>query len=170
MGVSVEEVGKIKSYMQGVASLDSPLSDDNSLTLSDTLQAPNSLENDIVDKIYSEHSENELWAIMECYTAERESKIIKEYFINQKTMSQIARESGVSLGRIRQIKEKGLRKLRIGKARRELLEKFDIAYGALYRGGLNNYKEHDFISIVEHIAINRIEAEKCYKQHIEEIE
>lgn len=170
MGVSEKEVQELQVYAQGVASLDTPLTDDSSFTLSDTLQADFSLENDTVDKIYNEHSKNELWGIVEHYTSIKENEVIKEYFINQKTMSQIARESGLSLNRIRQIKEKGIRRLRISKAKRELLEKFDIADSALYRGGLNNYKEHDFVSIVEHTAIKRIGAEERYKKHLAEIE
>lgn len=51
MGVSAEEVLNIKNYMQGVASLDCPLSDCDDLTLSDTLQADFSVENDTIDKI-----------------------------------------------------------------------------------------------------------------------
>lgn len=170
LGVSVEEVQEIQGYMKGVASLDTPISDDNSLTLADTLQAPNSLENDIVDKIYHEHSENELWGIVERYTAAKENEIIKEIFLHKKTMAQVAREQGLSFDSVRQIKEKGLRRLRMGKARRELLEKFDIAEAGLYRGGLSNYKEHDFVSIVEHATIKRIEAEERYKRHLTEIE
>lgn len=170
LGVSVEEVHEIQGYLQGVASLDTPLVDDNSLTLADTLQADFSLENDTIDKIYAEHSKNELWGIVERFTSIKENEVIKEYFINRKTMSQIARESGVSLVRIRQIKEKGLRRLRIGKAKRELLEKFDIAEAGLYRGGLNNYQEHNFTSIVEHLAIKQLDAEERYKQHLAEIE
>ena len=42
-------------------------------------------------------------------------------------MAAVAREQGVTIERVRQTKEKGLRRLRIGKAKRELLEKFDIA-------------------------------------------
>ncbi len=38
------------------------------------------------------------------------------------------------------------------------------------RGGLNNYREHDFVSIVEHTVIKRIEAEERYKRHLAEIE
>ena len=41
-------------------------------------------------------------------------------------MRQIAREQNISLEAVRSVKEKGLQRLRIGKARRELLEKFDI--------------------------------------------
>lgn len=170
LGVSVEEVQEIQSYMQGVASLDTPLADDNSLTLADTLQTGFSLENDTIDKIYTEYSKNELWGIVGRFTRIRENEVIKEYFINRKTMSQIARESGVSLDRIRQIKEKGLRRLRMGKARRELLEKFDIAEAGLFRGGLTSYKEHNFTSIVEHLAEKRLEAQEHYQKHLREIE
>ena len=169
MRMTVEEVQEIQALMKGVSSLDSPISDDNSLTLSDTLQADFSLENDTIDKIYHEHSKIELWGIVERYTDTRENQIIREYFINEKTMSQIARESGVSLDRIRQIKEKGLRKLRRGKAWRELLKKFDIVESRLYRGGMENYKEHG-TSIVEYLAIQKLEALERYERHLAEIE
>ena len=170
LGVSVEEVQEIQGYMQGVASLDTPISEDNSLTLADTLQADLSVENDTVDKIYSEYSKNELWGIVERHTATRENNIIKEIFLHNKTMAAVAREQGVTIDRIRQIKEKGLRRLRIGKAKRELLEKFDIAEAGLFRGGLTSYKEHNFTSIVEHLAEKRLEAETRYKRHLAEIE
>ena len=140
------------------------------MTLADTLQADVSVENDTVDKIYSEHSKNELWGIVERFTSDRENDIIKEIFLHKKTMAQVARKQGLPFDRIRQIKESGLRKLRIGKAKRELLEKFDIAEAGLYRGGLNNYREHNFTSIVERIAMKEIEAEERYKQHLAEIE
>ena len=170
MGISVKQVQDIKIYMQSVISLDTPLTGNEDMTIKDALQADLSVEDETIDKIYAEHSKNELWGIVERFTRIKENEVIKEYFINRKTMSQIARESGVSLVRIRQIKEKGLRRLRIGKAKRELLEKFDIAEAGLYRGGLNNYKEHNFTSIVEHLAEKRIEAEERYKRHLAEIE
>lgn len=50
LGVSVEEVQEIHGYMQSVISLDTPIAEDNSLTLADTLQADLSVENDTVDK------------------------------------------------------------------------------------------------------------------------
>lgn len=169
LGVSVEEVQELQGYSQSVVSLDTPIAEDNSLTLADTLQADLRLEDDTIDKIYAEHSKNELWGIVERFTATRENQIIREYFINEKTMSQIARESGISLDRIRQIKEKGLRRLRMGKARRELLKKFDIVESRLYRGGMENYKEHG-TSIVEYLAIQKLEALERYERHLAEIE
>lgn len=169
LGVPVDEAQEIQGYAQPVLSLDAPIRDGNGLTLADTLQADLSIENDAVDKIYSEHSENELWGIVERYTSARENGIIKEIFLHGKTMAQIGREQGVSIDRVRQIKERGLRKLKIGKARRELLEKFDIIEAGLYRGGLNSYKEHNFTSIVEHLAEKRIWAEERYKRHLAEV-
>ena len=50
LGVSVEEVQEIQGYMQSVVSLDTPIAEDNSLTLADTLHADLSVENDTVDK------------------------------------------------------------------------------------------------------------------------
>lgn len=170
LGVSVEEVQEIQVYMQSVVSLDTPIAEDNSLTLADTLQADFRLEDETIDKMYAEHSKNELWGIVEHYTATRENGIIKEIFLRNKTMAQVAREQGVTIDRIRQIKEKGLRKLKTGKARRELLEKFDIAEAGLYRGGLTSYKEHNFTSIVEYSAEKRLEAEERYRRHLAEIE
>lgn len=38
------------------------------------------------------------------------------------------------------------------------------------RGGLTSYKEHNFTSIVEHLAEKRLEAETRYKRHLAEIE
>ena len=169
LGVSVEEVQEIQGYMQSVISLDTPITEDNSLTLADTLQADLSVENDTVDKIYSEHSKNELWGIVERYTTTRENDIIKEIFLHGKTMSAVAREQGVTIERVRQTKEKGLRRLRMGKAKRELLEKFDIVESRLYWGGMKNYKEHG-TSIVEYLAIQKLEALERYERHLAEIE
>lgn len=78
--------------MQGVASLDTPLADDNSLTLSDTIQADFNLEDEMIDKIYAEHSKSQLWGIVEHFTSNRENSIIKEIFINNRTMAAVARE------------------------------------------------------------------------------
>lgn len=165
MRISVRLLPELKIQMQGVASLDTPLADDNSLTLANTIQADFSLESETIDKIYAEHSKSQLWGVIERFTSERENNIIREIFINNRTMAVVARVQGISLDRVRQIKEKGLRRLRIGRARRELLEKFDIADTMLYRGGLNDYKEKGS-SVVERVVTKRIEIEEYYKRYL----
>lgn len=93
-----------------------------------------------------------------------------ESFLHNKSMAQVAREQGLSFDAVRQIKAKGLRKLRIGRARRELIEKFDIAEAKLFRDGLNNYREHGFTSMVEHLVLKRLEAQERYQRHLAKIE
>jgi len=82
MCISIGLLPELKIQMQGVASLDAPLADDNRLTLADTVQADFSLENETIDKIYAEHSKSELWDILEHYTSAKENHIIREIFIN----------------------------------------------------------------------------------------
>lgn len=169
MGVSVAAVQEIKGYMQGVASLDSPLSIDDELTLGDSVQADFSLEDETIDKMYDEYSKSELWGIVEHYTGERENHIIKEYFIHNKSMPEIAKEQSITVGRVREIKEAGLRRLRIGKAKRELLEKFDIVEAGEYRNSMCKFNEHGFTSTVEYIAIRRAELKAEYEERVKQI-
>ena len=107
--------------------------------------------------MYAEHSKSQLWCIAERFTSDRENSIIKEIFINNRTMAAVAREQGITIDRIRQIKEKGLRRLRTGKAKRELLEKFDIVEAGASRNSMNKFNEHGFTSTVEYIALRRAE-------------
>ena len=164
MRVSVRLLPELKIQMQGVVSLDTPLADDNSLTLSDTIQADFSLEDETIVKMYAEHSKSRLWGIVERYTTDRENSIIKEIFINNRTMAAVAREQGITIERVRQIKEKGLR-LQIGKAKSELLEKFDIVEAGAYRNSMNKFNEHGFTSMVEYIALRRAELQAEYEKH-----
>ena len=170
MGVSVGLLPKLEIQMQEVASLDTPLSDDDSLTLADTIQDDYRLEDDIIDKIYTEHSKSELWGVVERYTGERENHVIKKLFINNQTMATIARAEGISIHRIRQIKEKGIRRLRYDKAKRELLEKFDIVEAGAYRNSVSKFNEHGFTSTVEYIALRRAEIQAEYEERKKQIE
>jgi RNA polymerase sigma factor (sigma-70 family) len=170
MCVSVGLLPELKIQMQGVASLDTPLADDNSLTLSDTIQAAFSLEDETIDKMYAEDSKSQLWGIVAHYTAARENDIIKEIFLHGKTMAQVAREQELSFDSVCQTKEKGLRRLRIGKAKRELLERFDIVEAGAYRNSMNKFNEHEFTSTVEYIALRRAELQAEYEKHKRQVE
>ena len=168
LGVNVSEVQKIKGYMQEIVSIDSPLSVDEELTLGDGLQADFCLEDDTIDKMYAEYSKNELWNIVERYTGDRENHIIKEYFIHNKSMPEIAKEQSVTVGRVREIKEAGLRRLRMGKAKRELLEKFEVVESGMYKTGFNSFNQHNFTSRVEFIAIRKAEIREEYEKRLRE--
>lgn len=63
----LSEIQKIKAYMQEVVSLDAPLKADEELTLSETVSADFSLENDVTDKIFNEYQKNygALWSVIQ---------------------------------------------------------------------------------------------------------
>lgn len=159
----VAEIPKIQLYMQEIVSLDAPIKADDELSLADTVADEYSLENELIDKIFNEYQETELWGIVEHYTDVQQEQVIREYYKEGKTLSQIARECDISLERVRQYKEAGLRRLRTGKAGREIREKFEIVEASAYRSGFRGFKEHGD-SIVEYIAIRRAELEKKYKE------
>lgn len=140
------------------------------MTLADTIQTDYSFEDETIDKKYAERSKSELWGIVVRFTSENENHIIRESFINNQTMSAVAREQSISFDRVGQIKEKGLRKLRTGGAKRELLEKFDIVEAGTYRNSMNKYNEHGFTSTVEYIALRRVEIQAKYEERKNQIE
>lgn len=158
----LSEIQKIKTYMQEIVSLDAPIKADEELSLADTVADDFSLEDDAVDKIFNEYQQSELWGIVDRFTDAQQGQVIREYYREGKTLSQIARESNISVRQIKQYKEAGLRQLRMSKAIKEIREKFEIAEASVYRSGFNGFKAHGD-SIVEHIALRRIELEQRYK-------
>ena len=159
----LSEIQKIKTYMQEIVSLDAPIKTDEELSFADTVADDFSLEEDTVDKIFKEYQQNELWGIVERYTDNQQEQVIRKYYKEGKTLSEIARESGISLERVRQHRAAGLRRLRMSKSLREIREKCEIVEASVYRSGFNGFKEHGD-SIVEHIALRRAELEERYKK------
>ena len=68
MRVSVRLMTELKIRKQGVASLDTPLADDNNLTLADTLQTDFNLEDETIDKSMSntlKANYGALWSVLQ---------------------------------------------------------------------------------------------------------
>lgn len=155
LGISLQEIGKIKIALQEVASLEAPVSEDGELSLADCISDKYSLEDDVTDRILSEHLKCSLWPIVERYTGIRQYQVIRGYYKYGMTLRQIAEQLGISIEEARQFKEAGLRRLRQYKAVKNLQEKLEIVTGAVYRTGLAGFKQKG--STVENIAIRRYE-------------
>ena len=65
-------------------------------------------------------------------------------------------------------RESGLKKLRMGKARRMLLENFEIVEAKAYKNSVGQFKQHG-CSSVEYIAIRKAEIEAEYEKRIRQI-
>lgn len=169
MMITVSEVEELKQYSQSVSSLDEPLNEDADITLCDNVQSDFDLENEMIDKIYAEHSKNELWGIVERYTSDIENKVIADRYKQDMTYRDIGIKNNISMQRAREIEHNALRKLRIGKAKRRLLEKFEVVESGMYKTGFNSFNQHNFTSRVEFIAIRKAEIQEEYERRMREL-
>ena len=166
MNISVSEIQEIKAYMQDVSSLDCPLSNDSESTLSESIQADFSVEDSVIDKMYNEYSKNELWGIVERYTSNIENKVIADRYKQDMTYRDIGIKNNISMQRAREIEHSALRKLRTGKAKRTLLEKFEVLESGIYKTGVNSFK-YNLTSRVEFIALRKIEIQEEYEHKLQ---
>ena len=166
LGVSEDEIQKVRIYSQNVASLDAPLknTDGEELSLADTIADRLNMEEDTVDRLHEEAIQTELWNIVSKYADQQQDKVIRLYFRDGKTLSEIAEETGVSLERVRQIKAAGLRQLRRHKALNEIKQKCEVVEASLFRTSFASFKHRG--SSVESVVMRLEGLEEEYRQKI----
>lgn len=152
----------IQQYMRGYTSLNAPIDADETgeITLQDNIADDMDIANDIVNDMYSEYEQRELWNTVDTYTSEKQARILRYIFINGYSLQRIGDIEGVSRERIRQIREQAFKRLRQTKAQRQLLDKLEITSASIYRSGLNKYKQRANTSVVEYIALKNDEIEE----------
>jgi DNA-directed RNA polymerase sigma subunit (sigma70/sigma32) len=167
MNISPVEIDRIKSLAQGLSSLDGPIADTDSLTLGDTVAADGDIENETIENYMDEQKKNELWGIVAAHCNKVENDVIRDYYLRGYQMPDIARKYGLTYQRIAQIKHDAIGRLRHGKVRKELNEKFEILDASLYSGGYKSFYQHGFTSNVEFVAIRRTELQKGYDSTVD---
>lgn len=112
MGITLEELSKIKSYMTDMVSLDSPLSEDKEDSLGDLVEDEGS-------KIQEEYEEKEMCQKIDKVLStlpDKESNILKMRFgigyMRPFTLDEIANRIGLSKERVRQVEKCALKKMR----------------------------------------------------------
>lgn len=143
----------IQQFLMGSVSINTPLKEDEELTLEDTISDNTSIEDDTVDRMYSDYEKAELWQTVDDFTNERQGRVLRYLFINGYTLQKVGDIEGLSRERVRQIREQALKRLKQAKAKRRLCERLEVLDSAMYRGGLNSYKEHVNTSITERLAV-----------------
>jgi RNA polymerase sigma factor (sigma-70 family) len=165
--LNVDELDRIKSLVHTISSLDAPIADSDSLVLSDTLSADGNIEEDTIDSLMDEQKKTEIWEIVEKHVTAQENAIVKDYYLYGCTMPEMAKKYGVTYQRIAQIKHDALGRLRRGKAKKELQQRFEVLDSSLFSGGFKSYCNHDFTSNVEYIAMRKMELQKGYDSTVE---
>ena len=142
-------------------SLDAPLPDGESC-LSDTIASDSRPDEEVIGKLYNEQVKNDLSDVLERYTGKQQAHLLQEYYGAGKSLRQIAEENGLSLEEVRRRKRSAINQMRRGEALRELKERLEILDASSYRTSLKGFREHGDSSVVEHIAIGRMEIEQKF--------
>lgn len=169
MKINEKELEELEYYSQSIASLDTPINEDSESTLSDSVKSDFELENSVIDRMYDDYTKSELWRIVERYTGQLEKRVIREYYLHNKSLAMIANKENLSIARIKQVKARGFRRLRTGRAKEELLHNFENAESGLYRNGMQKYSNNNFTSTVEKIALAKCELKEEYEKRLAEI-
>jgi RNA polymerase sigma factor (sigma-70 family) len=164
LNINVDYLDKIKTLASGIGSLDAPLSqeDTDSYCVGDMIADDMNIEETALENVMDERRKTELWQIVQKTVNERENAVIRAFFIDGMNLSHIGKKFDISAQRVEQIKRAGLNRLRRGKARRELLQRFDELGGRYFHNGLCTFKR-TFESNVQRLALERISAEERYK-------
>lgn len=113
-GMSIEEVKEVMNIYRGQFSIDELIGGEEGRTIEETF--PDPFEEEIEEKIQKEERINRFMEILERELNERERKIVIEYYGlhlgKPKTLEEIGKELGISRERVRQIKERALKKLK----------------------------------------------------------
>lgn len=156
MDVSLEEIKRLKIWMQDMKSIDEIISDDGSITLGETVQDSFDLEHTVIDKQYKTYEQQTLWDIVDKYTTPPQQLTLKKIYGENKAFKQIAEETGTTTDEVRKLKETGLKKLRSPKAIKEIREKLEMLEESsiMYRSGINSFNNKG-MSNTEYLAIKK---------------
>lgn len=156
MDVSLEEIKRIKIWMQDTKSIDEIISDDGSITLGETVQDSFDLEHTVIAKQFKTYKQRTLWDIVDKYTTPPQQLTLKKIYGENKAFKQIAEETGTTTDEVRKLKETGLKKLRSPKAIKEIREKLEMLEESsiMYRSGINSFNNKG-MSNTEYLAIKK---------------
>lgn len=128
------------------------------------------VEYDVLQKIYNEELLTDLDFCIRKYLNENQQRVIKGIYFDNRTLSALSNDLNVSPGRIRQIREESLSKLkRLGRKR---LNRYIELQSKVYRSSYSSFIEHN-TSIVEYIAMESAtisEADKACSLLFEKIQ
>ncbi len=157
LGVSLEKLRKIQSYVYrtDILNLDAPLQDEDSLTVGDSIAADYDLESNVIDSIYESF---EAGILDEAVSGldEMQRLIIRKIYFEGQSIADASRETGIEYRKCREILHQALRKLA---RNRQLRERLEVTDANIYNSGLRSFRLHNDSSVVERIALKRIEIE-----------
>ena len=100
-----------------VTSIDVPIGEDDESTLAELLPGVTDLEEKTINKL----SIAEFWEILNDVLLPAESEVIKLFYLDNLTVSQIAAHTGDTERQVRQLQQQALKKLRMQRKIKEII-------------------------------------------------
>ena len=168
LNLTLDQLNKVKTnaLVMNINSLDKVISaEDDDLSLVDAI--PDTIDHyeEITDQMDEDIKRQAVWSEVD-RLKENESEVIKEYYLNERTLDEIGQARGCSSENVRQIRERALSKLR--KSRKIIRYADDYLSARAYTGtGINSFKRTG-TSATERTAIEHID--KVIQSHVRETE
>lgn len=164
MNISCDRLNEIKRVMfsvDNVGSLEKGINNaDDDISLVDTIDSMESVENTVIDKIINEDKRKTLWKIVEENIDSIEYDIIVKRYRKNMTFDELSINLGYNQAKVRRIENKALFKLKSLKVRRileeryglGLEERYEVVLADAYRGSVGSFN-NTWTSSTERTAI-----------------
>lgn len=176
LGYTLEQVERLRqnSCVLNLASLDSPVTGADGgedATVGDFVASPESLEDNVLDKLQQEQLKAVLWGCVDALDGDQPD-IIRKRYQDRMTLEAIGQEYGVNREAIRQQENKALRRLRnprISKQLRPFLPEEQIYSMAIHGGGAERF-EQTWTSSTERVAVLSADWEERRRQRLDTLD
>ncbi len=141
LNITEEQYIKLKKaiHRKYVTSLDMQLTEDDTMTLIDTVPSDEDIEENVIEGIYNKELKKDLWRLVHDILPDDERKIIKLRYKSHMTLDGIGQTIGVSRDRVRQSEAKALRKLRSGTKYRAFKNKYEEQLCFAWKGSVGSF-------------------------------
>lgn len=143
LGVSGEQLTRIKEAACSLreVSLNAILGGkDGDLTLEDTIESPENIEDAVIDSIYTEKLKKDVWEFVGQACDQEEQEVIELKYCRNATLKCISESMGNTVNRVRQTEDRALKKLRSGPGSRNFRMKYENEICKAYRSNLTSFK------------------------------
>ena len=157
MEISLERIADIKAagYIKTVSSLDERISDDEDLTLSDTLSDGKDIAESFTEEVAEKECKEAIWAAV-ALLEKQQAEVIKSRFKDNMTFQEVANHAGISMHEARKAQKAGLEKLRRNRRLRQQCSISDFIGTKAYKSSLASFR-HTFTSSTERTAMELYE-------------
>ena len=157
-------------YINDTVDLNMKIVDDtgDEASLGDIVGDGSDFVSDLMNQYIDDYASTELWEQVNQLDIRKRNIIYLIYKLNLKE-EEIAKNLGIDAKTVAFHKSKALKQLKKMQKIQELAEMYDFDCGLAYRGGLQAFKNHGNVSVVERIVMKRDELEGQFRQAQQQI-